>query len=513
MLYAACVGTSRLARVATLLLFATGATAFDCNIEPIVLGIKNASFDNGVPVNRGVQCKLPGNQILGLRLSTVWNNTFISNASNCKRLNSSDENACQGAVGSTFEPVTDDGWETWLPSDWEELVSHVDEAPTGSRPLYGVAEMNLDDGPTIDLPIAVWSNPSIDPVKKKSPPPSRSVLGIGPSSDLIRSLLNGSFVPSSFMGLYFGSRSLDCSEDGELTIGGWDSSRVSEPFVNYTMNSVPINATCPLQVRIKGITLNNDEGSHDLIPDGLSVPACIDPYQNAIGFTDALYAIWANLTQHPTVPDGPPFTNQTYPLDNERLIDTLDIELEGGYTTRISHCELISLQRGADLNGVGDYTVTNSSRIMASVSSGATDLGTNFGVLLGGAFLASTYLKIDYEEGVFGLAKARGPVRDSPKPSLVKVCSKDTSIPKKANDSIAEASSPAALDAKKDTGAGGISADTKATIGGSVAGGIIALIGVVIAYFTYKHAKGAERARKQSEAERLEIELERTRTL
>jgi hypothetical protein len=95
----------------------------------------------------------------------------------------------------------------------------------------------------------------------------------------------------------------------------------------------------------------------------------------------------------------------------------------------------------------------------------------------------------------------------------VKVCSKDTSIPTKTNDTIADASSPAALDDKKDTGGGGLSADAKATIGGSVAGGVIALVGVAIAYMAYKHAKASENARKQSEAEKLEMELERVRTM
>lgn len=279
------------------------------------------------------------------------------------------------------------------------------------------------------------------------------------------------------------------------------------------MNSVPMNATCPLQVRVKGLRLNTlDEGSHELIMNGESIPACVDPFQNAIGLTDALYEIWANLTQHPTN-----FSNQVYPLANEHLMETLRIELEGGYKTTIPHCELISLQRGADVNGIGDYTVTNRSNIMASVSSGVTDLGTNFGILLGGAFLASTYLRIDYEENVFGLTPAEGILGNSQQSSIHKVCSKDTSIPSKANSTISDASSPAALDSAGDSNGdkrnGGLSTDAKATIGGSVAGGVIALIGVVIAYMAYRHAKRAEKERRQSEAQKMEMEMERSRTM
>lgn len=154
------------------------------------------------------------------------------------------------------------------------------------------------------------------------------------------------------MGLYFGSRSLNCSEDGELTIGGWSSLRVREPFISYSMNAVPMNATCPLQVRVTGMRLNTlDQGSHELFQGAEAVPACVDPFQNAIGLTDALYETWARATQHPT-----DFANQIYPLENEHLMETLEIELEGGYRTTIPHCELVSLQRGADINGIGDYS-------------------------------------------------------------------------------------------------------------------------------------------------------------
>jgi hypothetical protein len=401
--------------------------------------------------------------------------------------------------------VDNDGWTPYLISEWESLVGYPDQPPVDANVVRGVAEVDFDDGPTIDLPVAVWNNPSINPVNEKGSPPSRSVFGIGRSSDLIRSFLNESFVPSGYMGLYFGSRSLNCSEDGELTIGGWDEARATGSFVNYTMNSVPMNTTCPLQVRVKALTLNSDEGAHPLIGDGQSIGACIDPFQNSIGLTDALYSIWANLTQHRTEADGPPFTDQTYPLANERLIDTLDIELEGGYSTTVSHCELVSLQRGANLEDVGEYTVINNSRIMASVSHGQTDLGTDFGILLGGAFLASTYLRIDYETNQFSLAPCVS--GRNILPNIHKQCSKDTSIPSKTNGTI-----PAATTTSPSTGnsSHGLSTDTKATIGGAVAGGVIALVGVAIAWLAYQHAQRSEAARRKSEAETLGLDRPRT---
>jgi hypothetical protein len=479
--------------------------AFDCGIDPVQLGIKNTPLHNGVPMSRGVQFKLPGNQILGLRFSTTWNNTFIANSNNCRRGNSSYNNACEGAIGSTFDPVENIGWTPYLQDDWEHIVGHLDKPPANTNVVRGVAEADFDNGPTVALPIAVWNNPSIDPTTEMGSSPSKSVFGIGSSSDLIKSFLNGNFVPSGFLGLYFGSRSLNCSEDGEMTIGGWDGARVAGPFVNYSMNAFAMNTTCPLRVRITSLKLNNDGGAFELISGDQGIEACVDPFQNAIGFTDALYAIWANVTQHPTEADGPPFTDQTYPLANEHLIDTIDIELEGGYSTTVSHCELVSLERGANLDNIGEYSVVNSSRIMAAISHGPTDLGTDFGVLLGGAFLARTYLRIDYENNQFGLAPAIS--GSSVSANVHKVCSRDTSVPNKTNDTIPTTSPKPA----SNSGAGaGLSTDTKATIGGSVAGAVIALVGVYITYKAYRHSQRADEARRKNDAEMLDIGRSRT---
>jgi hypothetical protein len=64
--------------LALLSISALNVDAYDCGIDTVQLGIKNTPLDNGVPVNRGVQVKFPGNQILGLRLSTAWNNTLYA---------------------------------------------------------------------------------------------------------------------------------------------------------------------------------------------------------------------------------------------------------------------------------------------------------------------------------------------------------------------------------------------------------------------------------------------------
>ena len=62
----------------------------------------------------------------------------------------------------------------------------------------------------------------------------------------------------------------------------------------------------------------------------------------------------------------------------------MTIELEGGYTSTIPHYELVWFERGTVYSDLGEYGVTNTSRIMASFGNGMTDYGENFGILLGG---------------------------------------------------------------------------------------------------------------------------------
>ena len=399
--------------------------AYDCSIPPVTFKLQNATFKNDVTVNRGVKIELPGDQIVGLRISFCPNNTRIRSSLDCTG-NSTEYVACQGASGSIFNPITP-GFEQELDSVWEASVLTLDAPPTGANVVRGIGLAEFDDGPSINLPIEVWSDPKLK-LEYNQRAPNKSVLALGPKSSVLQRILDANIVPSKFMGLFFGSRSQFNFTNGELVVGGWDRSRVSEPFVNYSIASFPMNISCPLRVKVKDVVLNNDEGSFPMLNVGESVPACIDPLQNQLTFTDAMYRRWSEATQHPAQQptDAPPFTNQTCPAANEHLIGNLTIELEGGYKTTIPHYELVSLDRGPQLDEFGQYDTVNSSRIMAAVGTGLTDYGQEFGMLLGGVFLSSTYLTVNYDNGTFGLAPA---VLERDNGDIETVCSPNTSIP------------------------------------------------------------------------------------
>jgi hypothetical protein len=130
----------------------------------------------------------------------------------------------------------------------------------------------------------------------------------------------------------------------------------------------------------------------------------VNPVENAFQFTPAMYKLWANITQVPSNPpaDGSPnYTNQVYPLENEPLMNELTITLDGGYQVTIPHFELVTLQRGANAQGL--YDVINSSRIQSAVTSNG---GRFTFPILGGVFASQNYIRVDYARNVFSLAHA-----------------------------------------------------------------------------------------------------------
>jgi hypothetical protein len=163
-----------------------------------------------------------------------------------------------------------DGWKPLSDSIWAAETQNIDSLPSGAIAKKGIADARFDDGPHVDLPIAVWNNPAILN-------PAKSVLGIGLKSDLLQSFLNAGVIPSKFMGLFFGSRSLHKPVNGDLWIGGWDQSRVQGLFINYTIAAFPMSIGCPLRVKVKKVALNNDRGTHHMLDEGQTVSACIDP--------------------------------------------------------------------------------------------------------------------------------------------------------------------------------------------------------------------------------------------
>ena len=302
-------------------------------------------------------------------------------------------------------------------------MTSIDPVDNGAHIIYGFDVASFGTNITVPrFPFQVWSDTTSE---------NRSALGLGINSSVISSFLEAGVIPSTEMGLFLGSRSVQQPTVGELVIGGYNSAKVNGTFYNFTMERF-LDRPCPLQVLLQNVQVSNSEGElTSIIDSGSRIPACINPVENAFQFTQSMFNAWSNATQHPSNPpaDGSAnFTDQIYPLSNEPLINELIVTLEGGYSVTIPHFELVTPQLGDNAQGL--FSVINSSRLEAAVTSN----GGRFDFpILGGVFLSQNYLRIDYEQGMFSLAHAAtGPVTNESIVSTCAVSSSKSSISKGA---------------------------------------------------------------------------------
>jgi len=451
--------------------FFSAAFTYDCGIPPLVLSNSNETLIYGVAINRGISMQFfPSGQKVSLRPTFVWNNTRIRNNIDCKG-NSSEIAACQGASGSTF--IYNSDFHPEIISNWKKRLLTIDSPPSGVFD-QGYAQSQFNNGPEMELPLEIWSTSALtlDFTNK-------SMIALGPKSSVLWNLLESGKIPSNTTGYDHGSRSFSNYSNGEIVIGGFNKARIAGPFVNYTIAEFQMPVRCSLVVKVKAFTLNNLRGSFPIIEPGTTVLACIDPLQNAFTLPTDLFQRWTDITERPPPPNMLDY--QTFPKEMAPLLGTLSIELEGGYKTTVPHHELVNPDRRAVLTENGQYgVVSNSSRIQSAVSSGQSDYGQDFGILLGGVFLSSTYLLIDWDHGVFGLAPSI-PHAEVGASDIQKVCSIDKSVPRSTNDT----SEPPQHTPKTKGGESGLSSSDKITLGTALGIGfpalIVAMVGVFLA--------------------------------
>ncbi|KAK7423243.1 hypothetical protein QQZ08_009139 [Neonectria magnoliae] len=383
-----------LASLALAGVFLPGAVADNCTVEPLALLVRNVTFPNGIGANRGIKLVL-GDQIQGMRMSTILNNTRVRNILDCPSTNVSDLIGCQGASGSiysttdgSFDQVNDD-------SDWDVPV--VDPQPNdgSTTVVHGYDVANFTDGPAVipEYPLEVWAN-------RESV--NLSALALGPKSSTLQRLVENNLSPSSSFGLDYGSTSELYPRDGQIVFGGVNEARFDmKKRTEFDMWGAGASVNCPLQILLADVIVTNEDGDHSLLPDKDSkISACIDTIQNSFTLTDSMFEKFQEIGDH-IDDDGSEYKASVFPGDRDSLLGTLTIHFSNGYSSVIPHYELISHERGT--NDQGKYAVLNNSRIAASVSSGQSDLGANVPIL-GGVFLSQNYLQVDYKAGKFWLS-------------------------------------------------------------------------------------------------------------
>jgi hypothetical protein len=276
---------------------------------------------------------------------------------------------------------------------------------------------------------------------------------------------------------------------GEIVIGGYNAARVTGDWVNFTINDtgLVLGIPCALRVNVTGVTLNNINGAVPILGAGQTITACVDPLQNAFTFPDDMYNVWAAATNHTfdSIPGQDNFTYQTYLTSNEKFMNTLQIQIQGindVFTTTVPHYELVVPNRGSNPNQSGAYTILKDDQIQSAVSSGPTDYGENFGMLLGGVFASGLYMRIDYERGILSIAKANLGSSDS---DIRTVCSLDTTVPPPPS-STSDAPSSHSTANSNNSSNSGLDSGAKAGIAVGVVGAVGTIIAVFIAIYQTK---------------------------
>jgi len=173
--------------------------------------IQNGTFNDVEGVNRGITLQLPGNQLLGLRPTTCHNVTWIRDSRDCTG-NATQIVICEGVSGSIFDP-TDPGFVRQPNSIFDSNIPFVDADPVNAKFIKGEALGQFDGGPNnISIPLVVWREDF------GSQTPNKSFIALGPESAILQRLLDGGYIPSKVISIFYGSRSVSKPTNGKLII-------------------------------------------------------------------------------------------------------------------------------------------------------------------------------------------------------------------------------------------------------------------------------------------------------
>jgi uncharacterized membrane-anchored protein YhcB (DUF1043 family) len=136
-------------------------------------------------------------------------------------------------------------------------------------------------------------------------------------------------------------------------------------------------------------------------------------------------------------------------------------------------------------------------------------------MLLGGAFLASTYVYVDYERNAFGLAPAVTGKRATNQSDIQTVCSLDQSIPPRPSIPSPSPGSATTASVSATTASGapsrhGLSESDKIQIGVGVPGGIAGLLAVIGLFMGIRrHYRKKSRRQQRLELDSQELEMKK----
>jgi len=382
-----------------------------CEHTPISVALTNYTLSSQA-LFRGFQVLING-QRFSLRPDISHSDIRVANAEACSK--SKDPVGCLGALGGLFNTT---GLQETVDMRWNgtgvfastdvtvKLITAPIEFGNSSVPkLYGV-------------PIVVENKTVGD----------SAGLALGTNSSFLRAVVNAGLIPSMSWGLGAGSRSVERPTPGDLTLGGFNRSWISDESEFRTFQISKVTG-CPLRVTVEDIVLGipGNKGTSLFDSPFERYSACINPFQSRFGLTPRMISQIMNLTGHEPVvgdPDG-----IWYDGDKAPKSLGLTVKLDNLTSTTPSY-ELWSLKRGTAVSTTGSYSILSNTTYGIGVKSNFDfAAGKETEILLGAIFLSTMYLVVDLDAGIFKLAPTNltapsakelqpiCPVTHNPKPS------------------------------------------------------------------------------------------------
>ncbi|KAL2393968.1 hypothetical protein ABEF93_001255 [Exophiala dermatitidis] len=264
-----------------------------------------------------------------------------------------------------------------------------------------------------DFPVTVLSNYSSNRTTWFGP---AGLVGLGPSSTLLRHLSDAQLIATRSFGLYMGTgyEAANGVINGSLTLGGYDSGRLEGDVYSFTIGPASAEAGhSPFKVSVAQMTLTDADGKKTNLLDA-SFDAYITTGQYQLSLPGSVTQKFADATGATPADGADPVLRLPDNTDS-----TLTISLEGGF----------NMTYDSDwLRNVSNNSPISAGHTTASSNNGSDSAGVG---LLGSAFLSNIYLVANYDSKppAFHLASAR---QYGPYVMTETLCTDTTPVPAKS---------------------------------------------------------------------------------
>lgn len=461
-------------------LTATATAQQSCTNTTFAVALRNCTISSDVTAwGHLVEVGTP-RQRLCLVPSTVVNSTLLSQKSLCAISQTPALHQCEALRGGFFNENSSSTWTTVALADYND---------TRSNPTWdhfnppGITKVGYDvlNFPNANIALQ-GTGLALNQYGNNS---NAGMLGLGIDSVFLQDAVRQGVAGSRSWSLDAGSQSLANPRNGELVVGGYNAGRTDGSFYWTAVSNMAGDRPCPLRTRMVDVSVTLANGS--VVPVNSraeTVEACIEPYDNLFRFTAGMLLRWKEITgfndsqlgvySNQGAAEGLnlSFTEYGLPYAMDKVGDwSLSITLDNGYTTTMPASELVRPLLGWDRQG---NRVPVPGMANLQILNNPTDVGEV--PTLGKIFLSRSYLAVNYETGLFGLAAAAVPTQ--PDKYMALSC-KDVN-----NGTTGSGSS----------GSGSNSTNMGAVIGGAVGGGVAVILLIVLAILLWRRKRRARRA-------------------